>query len=84
MEKRPFATAPISTVILPSTLRKLGRDSFIQLYGYHHEFEQTIRIENNIHLRADGMALYQLDGEKTLSCFFNHVAASYTVEPDTV
>lgn len=79
-----FCDSPISTVVLPSTLRKLGRDSFIQLYGYHHEFEQTIRIENNIHLRADGMALYQLDGEKTLSCFFNHVAASYTVEPDTV
>ena len=80
-----FRDSPISTVVLPSTLRKLGRDSFVQLCGYYyHEFEQTIRIENNIHLRADGMALYHLDGEKTLSCFFNQIAASYTVEPDTV
>ena len=84
IEDDAFLYCPIPSVVLPSTLRRLGADSFNCLNGYDWERKQTLTIQNNPYLRADGMAIYQLDGEKTLSRFFARGIESYTVEPGTV
>lgn len=82
--ERAFHDCPISTVVLPSTLRTLGFESFLCLSRYYYsEVQQTLSIPHNDHIRADGLALYQLDGEKTLSRFFGRGTESYTVEPGT-
>lgn len=64
-----FQNCPIHLVSLPSSLRKLGEDSFNCLSRYYdfREHLQELRIASGGPIEADGDAVYQIEGgEKTL------------------
>lgn len=64
-----FESCPIHLVSLPSSLKKLGEDSFDCLSRYYNPRKnpQELRIGPGGPIEADGDAVYQVDGEsKTL------------------
>ena len=64
-----FQNCPIHLVSLPSSLRKLGKDSFdcLKLYYDFREHPQELRLAPGGPIEADGDAVYQIEGgEKTL------------------
>lgn len=61
-----FESCPIHLVSLPSSLKKLGEDSFDCLSRYYNPRKnpQELRIGPGGPIEADGDAVYQVDGER--------------------
>ena len=86
-----FDGCPIVSVMLPATVRQLGTRSFSCFGGYSDRMMEFRIADGNPFLRADGKALYHLDGqEKTLSVLYarefrdySESELEYTVQPGT-
>lgn len=59
-----FDGCPIVSVLLPSTIRSLGTRCFSCFGGYNDKMLDLRIADTNPNLRADGTALYQLNGEE--------------------
>ena len=88
-----FDNCPIVTVSLPSTVHRLAARSFSCFGGYDDKMLDLRISPENPYLRADGVALYELnESGKTLSVLYGRRYREYSdfqdlfyaVEPDTI
>ncbi len=81
---RAFEGSPIISVLLPASLRTLGSYAFNCLSGYYGggEAKQEFKIDShNPYIRADGSALYILNGsEKTLKSLYGQKYRQYVYD----
>lgn len=74
IERYAFTGCPLAAVSLPASVRNLGMECFPCFSVYDQNMRDFRISEDNPWLKADGSALYQLDGEsKTLVAFYGHV-----------
>lgn len=70
IERLAFAGCPLASVSLPASVRSLGSECFPCFSPYDQNMRDFRIAEDNPWLKADGSALYRMDGSDTILCAF--------------